>query len=89
MNQALAVAVIENPRKYETRVIEQLRRLLLAGQPAEPDPRRAHFYEVHGEEQTYYIHVSPVSGNAVLLAKWSRQPEVPENAPGIIAATHT
>jgi hypothetical protein len=45
----------------------------LAGGPAECDPRRKNFYNLAGEKNTYYIHVSPVSGNVILLAKWSRQ----------------
>jgi hypothetical protein len=75
MNQAKAAVVIENPREYETCVVEQLQRLLQAGTPARPDPRRPHFYEITGEDETYYIHISPFTANVVLLAKWTRQPQ--------------
>jgi hypothetical protein len=66
-------ARIENPRDYEVRAIHQLRCLLDAGGPAARDPRRENFYEIEGKGETFYVHVSPVSGNVVLLAKWLRQ----------------
>lgn len=75
MNQAKVVATIENPREYETRVVEQLRRLLQAGAPTQADARRPHFYEIDAQDETYYIHISPFSGNVVLLAKWTRHPQ--------------
>jgi len=64
---------IENPRGYDTRAVANLRDLLKIGSPVESDPRRENFYEVDGESETYYIYVSPVSGNVVLVAKWIRQ----------------
>lgn len=75
MSHIRTVGTIENPRKYDQAVVEQLRNLLSAGGPAERDPRRANFYEIEGAEDTFYVHVSPVTGNIVLLAKWSRQLE--------------
>jgi len=68
-------ARIENPRSYEDSAIEHLRHLLEGGGQAQRDPRREHFYEVDGDAETYYIHLSPISGNVVLLAKWVRQSE--------------
>jgi hypothetical protein len=68
-------ARIENPRDYESRSVQQLRSLLEAGSPTQKDPRRQNFYEVDGNRETFYIHISPVTGNVVLLAVWSRQPE--------------
>lgn len=68
-------AKIENPRKYEPGAVEHLRHLLKVGIPAQRDPHRANFYEIESNEETYYIHVSPISGNVVLLAKWLRQPQ--------------
>jgi hypothetical protein len=64
---------IENPRKYEPGAVEQLRHLLQTGSPAKRDPHRENFYEIESLGETYYIHISPVSGNIVLLAKWIRQ----------------
>jgi hypothetical protein len=66
---------IENPRKYEPGVVEHLRHLLEVGIPAQRDPDRENFYEIESNYETYYIHVSPISGNVVLLAKWLRQPQ--------------
>jgi hypothetical protein len=64
---------IENPRNYEPCTIESLRSVLAAGNEAQRDPQRANFYEVDGDGETYYVHISPVSGNVVLLARWLRQ----------------
>jgi hypothetical protein len=66
-------ASIENPREYAARAVEHLRQLLVTGKPAQPDPRRRNFYEIEGGDETYYVHVSPITGNVVLLARWIRQ----------------
>jgi hypothetical protein len=66
---------IDNPRNYAAKVVKDLAHLLTTGGSAQPDLRRENFYELDGEYDTYYIHISPISGNAVLLAKWSRQPQ--------------
>jgi hypothetical protein len=68
-------ARIENPRKYEFGAVENLRLLLEVGIPAQPDPQRNDFYEIEHGSEIYYIHVSPINGNVVLLAKWLRQSE--------------
>jgi hypothetical protein len=68
-----AGARIENPRKYEPSAVECLRHLLQLGSPSQRDPKRADFFEIEGNNETYYIFISPVSGNVVLLAKWLRQ----------------
>ena len=64
---------IENPRKYEALAVESLRNLLANGGEAKDDPRREYFYEVEDNHNTYYIHISPISGNVVLLARWVNQ----------------
>ena len=66
---------VENPREYDLATVEQLRHLLEAGSEAQLDPHRRHFYEIDGRDETYYIYVSPISGNVALLAKWLRQSE--------------
>lgn len=68
-------ASIENPREYAEHAVEHLRQLLASGNPAQQDPRRQNFYEIEGKDETYYIHVSPVTGNVVLLARWIREAE--------------
>jgi hypothetical protein len=65
---------IENPRKYAAHEVDDLRDLLRTGGQAEQDPRREHFYNIESNKHAYYFHISPVSGNVVLLAKWSRRP---------------
>jgi hypothetical protein len=68
-------AGIENPREYSPHAVEHLRDLLATGTSAQLDPRRENFYEIEGKSEIYYIHISPISGNVVLLAKWLRQPQ--------------
>lgn len=63
---------IENPRKYDAAVLDELRLLLQQGGNAVRDPRRKTCYEIVGPEGTFYVHVSPVSGNIVLIARWTR-----------------
>jgi hypothetical protein len=68
-------AIIENPRAYAADAVDELKHLLVAGGQARRDARRENFYEVEDHHNSYYIYISPITGNAVLLAKWSRQPE--------------
>ena len=58
-----------NTRNYSVEVVEKLRALLQTGAPADPDPHRAGFYDVHNGSRTFYIHVSP-RGKVWLLASW-------------------
>jgi hypothetical protein len=76
MIRVKAGAKIENPREYEAEAVEQLQQLLEAGSPVQLDPQRENFYEIEGGNETYYIHLSPISGNVVLVAKWLRQSQV-------------
>jgi hypothetical protein len=73
MIQVKEGARIENPREYEPGAVQQLRRLLEVGSTALRDPHRENFFQIEGQSETYYIHISPISGNVVLLAKWLRQ----------------
>ncbi len=75
MIQVKEGARIENPREYELGAVEHLRYLLEVGSPTQRDPHRDNFYEIESDSETYYIHISPISGNVVLLAKWLRQPQ--------------
>ena len=61
---------IEDPRNYGTDVVNDLRILLTAGGCAQRDPRRENFYELEHGDHTFYIYVSPVNGEVMLLAKW-------------------
>jgi len=73
MIQVKEGARIENPREYEPGVVRHLRHLLEVGSSAQRDPHRENFYEIESNGETFYIHISPISGTVVLLAKWLRQ----------------
>jgi hypothetical protein len=73
MIQVNEEARIENPRDYELDAVESLRHLLAVGSPIQRDPHRENFYEIESDSETYYIHISPINGNVVLLAKWLHQ----------------
>ena len=64
---------IENPREYTAHAVEDLRGILAVGRDAQRDPHRENFYVLDNNNNTYYIHVSPITGNVTLLAKWSGQ----------------
>ena len=64
---------IENLRNYPSEVVERLRGLLTAGVNARPDPRRKAFYDVEDGRRVFFIHISPVSGNVMLLATWCEE----------------
>ncbi len=66
---------IENPRDYNEKAVLHLRELLEAGRAPQVDRRRPNFYELDGEQETYYFHVSPVTGAVLLLARWVHQPQ--------------
>jgi len=68
--QLTAETQIENPRNYSEATVLTLRDLLNSGPTIVPDPKRRGFCEVHGDTHIYYIHISPVTGNILLLAKW-------------------
>ncbi len=61
---------IENLKRYPEDIVEKLRDLLATGAEALPDPHRRGFYDVLNGNRVFFIHVSPVSGNVMLLASW-------------------
>ncbi len=62
---------IEDPRNHSRETIETLRALLAGGARVLADPKRPNFYELEHGSEVFYIHLSPVSGNILLLATWS------------------
>jgi hypothetical protein len=70
---------IENLRGYDREIVAELRNLLATGAQAQPDPRRPGFYDIYDGGRVYFIHISPVSGNVVLLATWCES-NIPELA---------
>ena len=67
-------ARIEDPRKYGADVVNDLRKLLTAGGSAQRDPHRDNFYDLEHDGHTFYVHISPVNGDVMLLAKWLSSP---------------
>lgn len=63
---------IENLRNYPAEMVEKLRKLLVSGAPAKLDAHRKDFYEVDNCSQVFYVHVSPLNGNVMLLAIWDK-----------------
>lgn len=63
---------IEDPRQYGSAVVNDLRNLLTEGRCAQRDPHRENFYEIGNDAHTFYIHISPINGEVLLVAKWLR-----------------
>ncbi len=68
--QACGEFEIEDMLGHPREMVEELRAGLSDGARMVPDPKRSGFYEVQGEELTYYVHVVPRSGKVLLLAAW-------------------
>jgi len=64
--------VMENPRNYPEQVTERVRRALMDGREAQADPHRPDFCEIEDDGCSYYLYVSPISGQVTLVAQWSR-----------------
>ena len=77
---------IEDPREYGSDVVNDLRNLLIAGGSAQPDRRRENFYELESSGHTFYIHVSPINGEVILLARWVSSPKEACAVSGHLAA---
>jgi hypothetical protein len=61
---------IQDPRNHSAETVFALRSLLAGGANVVPDPKRKGFYEVKSGSIVYYIHVSPINRNVLLLATW-------------------
>jgi len=71
---------IEDLRNHPAELVLGLRDILSRGAKIVPDPKRRGFYEVQSDSLVYYIHVSPVSHNVLLLATWPNQTEAERSA---------
>lgn len=67
---------IEDPRNHPAETLLALRDILSGGAMIVPDPKRRGFYEVQSGSLTCYVHISPVSGNILLLATWPNEAEM-------------
>jgi hypothetical protein len=63
---------VDNLRNYPAEIIKELEGLLLSGGSALPDPKRKGFYDLENHERTFFIHISSITGNVVLLATWRK-----------------
>jgi hypothetical protein len=64
---------IENARLYPSAIVDQLRIVLLNGVELHPDESRRYFYELCTGLRTYFIYISPASGNITLIATWAQK----------------
>ena len=62
---------IRDVRNHPAETIDTLRQLLASGAHVEADPKRPDFYELHHGADVFYIYVSPVTGQILLLATWT------------------
>jgi hypothetical protein len=63
---------IENARLYPSAIVDQLRIALSNGAELHADESRRDFYELCTGLRTYFIYVSPASGNITLIATWTQ-----------------
>ena len=61
---------VENPRNYPAETIKELEHLLRTGVPAFPDAKRKGFLDLTNADRTFFIHISPITGQIALLATW-------------------
>lgn len=61
---------VQNPRNYSAETIKELEQLLRTGVPAFPDARRKGFLDLKNGDRTFFIHISPITGEVALLATW-------------------
>ncbi|HEY4709893.1 MAG TPA: hypothetical protein VIH46_06965 [Candidatus Acidoferrales bacterium] len=66
-------AQIEDLGNHSTETVAALQGLLARGASTIADPKRSGFYEIESDLVVYYIHVSPVTGNVLLLATWQNE----------------
>jgi hypothetical protein len=64
---------IENARLYPSVIVDQLRIALSNGAALHADESRRDFYELCTGLHTYFIYVSPASGNITLIATWAQK----------------
>ena len=64
---------IENARLYPSAIVDRLQTALLNGADLHADESRRNFFDLDIEGRTYFIYVSPVSGNVTLIATWAQK----------------
>lgn len=61
---------IENGRLYPPEVVDRLYAALASGAQLYSDESRPNFYDLNTEGRTYFINISPATGNITLIATW-------------------
>jgi hypothetical protein len=64
---------IENPRLYPGGIEDQLQAALTGGANLQASELRINLYDVATETRTYFIYISPVSGDVTLIATWAQK----------------
>jgi predicted ATPase len=64
---------IENARLYPSVIVDQLRIALSNGAELHADESRRDFHKLCTGLRTYFIYVSPASGNITLIATWAQK----------------
>ncbi len=64
---------IENARLYPSAIVDRLQTALLNGADPHADESRRNFFDLDIEGHTYFIYISPASGNVTLIATWAQK----------------
>ena len=64
---------IENARLYPSEVVDRLRTALSNGSDLHTDESRKNFYDLNFRGRTYFIYISPATGNLTLIATWAHK----------------
>ena len=74
---------IENARLYPPAIVDQIQTALSNGAELHADESRRNFYDLDFDGRTYFIYVSPLSGNVTLIAAWvQKHPSADEKPDG-------
>jgi len=65
--------IIEDLRHHSAESLSELRQLIAHGALLRADANRPSFFELDGDEQVFYVHITPHDGKVWLLATWPRQ----------------
>ena len=64
---------IENARLYPSEVVDRLYTALSNGAELYANESRTNFYDLNAEGHTYFIYISPATGNVTLIATWAQK----------------
>lgn len=64
---------IENARLYPPEVVDRLYTALSNGAELHVNESRTNFYDLNAEGHTFFIYISPPTGNVTLIATWAQK----------------